>query len=42
MKTLFAILLSMLAAQAYAQSLEADLDGNAGALQAPETRQPPR
>ena len=38
MKTLFGILLAMLAAQAYAQSLEADLDGNASALQASEPR----
>lgn len=34
MKTLLGVVLSMLAAQASAQALEADLDGNASALQA--------
>jgi hypothetical protein len=31
-------MLSLLAAQAYAQALEADLDGNASALQSSEMR----
>ena len=43
MKKLLAVLLSTFAAQAFAQSLESDLDGNASALQASEMRpQPPR
>jgi hypothetical protein len=41
MKTLFGSLMFVLAAQAYAQSLEADLDGNASALQASEMRPQP-
>jgi hypothetical protein len=42
MKTLFGSLMFVLAAQAYAQSLEADLDGNAAALQASEMRPQPQ
>lgn len=42
MKTLLAVLLSTLAAQAFAQSLESDLDGNASALQASEMRPQPQ
>jgi hypothetical protein len=42
MKTLFGSLMFVLAAQAYAQSLEADLDGNASALQASEMRPAPQ
>ena len=42
MKAVFGILLSLFAAQAYAQGLEADLDGNASALQASEMRPQPR
>ena len=41
MKTLFAVILSTFAAQASAQALEADLDGNASALQASEMRPQP-
>ena len=42
MKAIFGILLSVLAAQAHAQSVEADLDGNASALQASEMRPQPQ
>jgi hypothetical protein len=42
MKSLFAAILSLLAAQAHAQALEADLDGNASALQASEMRPAPK
>jgi hypothetical protein len=42
MKTLFAAILSLLAAQAYAQGIEDDLDGNASALQASEMRPEPK
>ena len=38
MKAIFGTLLLLFAAQAYAQSLESDLDGNASALQASEMR----
>ena len=42
MKTLFGVLLSIFAAQANAQSIESDLDGNASALQASEMRPQPQ
>ena len=42
MKAILGILLSVLAAQAHAQSVEADLDGNASALQASEMRPQPQ
>ena len=42
MKKLLAVLLSTFAAQAFAQSLESDLDGNASALQASEMRPQPQ
>ena len=42
MKKLLAVLLSTFAAQAFAQSLESDLDGNASALQASEMRPQPK
>jgi hypothetical protein len=42
MKTLFGTLLLVLAAQASAQGIEADLDGNASALQASEMRPAPK
>jgi hypothetical protein len=42
MKTLFAVMLFAMAAQVHAQALEADLDGNASALQASEMRPPPQ
>ena len=38
MKTLFAGILMLAAAQVYGQAVEADLDGNASALQASEMR----
>ena len=40
MKTLIRVLLATFVAQAQAQGLEADLDGNASALQASEMPQP--
>ena len=40
MKTLFAGILMLAAAQVYGQAVEADLDGNASALQASEMRVP--
>jgi hypothetical protein len=42
MKALLGTMLFALAAQAYAQALEADLDGNASALQASELRPAPQ
>ncbi|HWM45089.1 MAG TPA: hypothetical protein VNP36_21840 [Burkholderiales bacterium] len=42
MKTLLGALLFALATQVYAQALEADLDGNASALQASEMRPAPQ
>jgi hypothetical protein len=42
MKTLLTGILFVIAAPVYAQSLEADLDGNAGALQASEMRTQPQ
>jgi hypothetical protein len=42
MKNLFGTLLLVLAAQAAAQGIEADLDGNASALEASEMRPAPK
>lgn len=42
MKAIFGTLLLVLAAQAQAQAPEADLDGNASALQASEMRPQPK
>ena len=42
MKTLLGAMLFAAVTQAHAQALEADLDGNAGALQASELRPAPQ
>ena len=42
MKTLFAAIWLAAAAQAHGQAVEADLDGNASALQASEMRRAPQ